>query len=111
MDRSPRSAAAGDRLRSVGPALVIGLGLAVLVGLGVVVLVLAWSRAAGTDLVPLQVPALMAAAVGIGLIGTGLAGLDLNGLRRQEAEEAEVLEAAVERIRRWTEPGRSVRID
>jgi cyanate permease len=95
----------------VWPSLAIGLGLAVLLGLGVVALVLAWSRAAGTPLVPLQMPALLAAMVGIGLIGTGLAVLDLDGLRRQEAEEAEALEAAVEGVRRWAELGRPVRTD
>jgi len=90
---------------------VIGLGLAVLVALGVMALGLAWSHAAGTSLVPFQMPALLAAMVGISLIGTGLVALDLNGLRRQEAEEADALEAAVDRVRRWVEPGRPVRID
>jgi len=100
-----------DRPRRVWPSLVIGLGLAVLVALGVMALGLAWSHAAGTSLVPFQMPALLAAMVGISLIGTGLVALDLNGLRRQEAEEADALEAAVDRVRRWVEPGRPVRID
>ena len=92
-------------------SLIVGAGVAVLVGLGALTLVLAWSHAAGTPFVPLQLPAVVAAMVGLSLVGTGLAAVDLNSMRRQEAEEAEVLDTAIEQVRRWAEPGRSVRID
>lgn len=111
MDSSGVAADQSDGRRPAWPSLVIGLGLTLLLVLGVTALALAWSRAAGSSLVPLQIPALLAATVGLSLIGTGLAALDLNGLRRQEAQEADVLEAAVDRVRRWAEPGRPVRID
>ena len=111
MDQHRDPAGHAPRPRPVGPSLTVGLGVVVLLVLGVVALVLAWSHAAGTALVPFQVPAVLAALVGLGLIGTGLAALDIDGLRRQEAGEAEALGAAIEDVRRWVEPGRPVRID
>ena len=111
MDQPRGADEQGHRAPSVRSSVSIGAGLVLLLGLGVAALVLSWSHAAGTPLVPLQVPAVLAAMIGVGLIGTGLAAVDLNGLRRQEAEEAEALAAAVEVVRRRAERGRPVRID
>lgn len=109
-DRRPGGAEEEGR-RSLRASLVVGAGVVVLLGLGAAALVLSWSRAAGTSLVPLQIPALLAAVVGVALIGTGLAVLDLDLFRRQEAEEARTLESAIEGVRLRGRPGRPVRTD
>jgi cyanate permease len=80
-------------------------------GLGLLAVTLAWRHAAGTTLVPLQVPALVAAMVGVGLVGTALAAIDLHLRRRHDGLEAEALADAVTLVRQWAEHRGPVRTD
>jgi len=74
------------------------IGLAVMVVAGLVGVGLAWSRAAGTDLVPNQVPALVASLVGLALAGLGLVAYDVDLGRRQDAVEEEAWDAVIEGV-------------
>jgi len=91
----PYGAGAVGAARRVGPIL-LGLGASVAAGLAGIGL--AWSKAAGSDLVPLQVPALVAALVGLALAGLGMAAYDVHLGRRHDALEDEAWETVMDQV-------------
>lgn len=91
----PGRIGAGVGVQRVGPVL-IGLGAVVAAGLAVIGL--AWSKAAGTDLVAFQVPALVAVMVGSALAGLALAAYDVHLGRRSDALESQAWEALMGQV-------------
>lgn len=79
----------------MGPVLI---GLGAMVAVGLTVIGLAWSKAAGTDLVPFQVPALVAVLVGLALAGLALAAYDVHLGRRNNALEGQGWDAVVAQV-------------
>lgn len=88
-----RPAAGRARMVNGAARSVAVLGLLALGGL--VVLGLAWSRVAGTALVPFQTPALVAGLVGLALVGLGLAAYDVHLGRLQDARQRQALDGVV----------------
>ena len=107
---APRGRVRGQNLSGPRPLLAV---FALLIVVGIVVVVLAWRRAAGTELVPYQLSATLAAVVGLALIGMSLSVFDIHGGRRQEALEYQSLEALGEEVGRLRRRlvGRIVRND